>query len=171
MDWGVLYIIGNIMTFRCLKWARMTHLDTKNTSYGQKKGQESNWQFDSRPLKVRNRPDFLVCRWHITYRWKDIDEGYNFAWDFISIEGLHTKLWGPKSRESQLREFQNSHLGVLRQNAIWMWASSRGIKYTIRGKVLTSLKSRPWWVLWIRVCPWLVLAPKMFKLCTNQLVV
>jgi hypothetical protein len=25
--------------------------------------------------------------------------------------------------------------------------------------------------LWIRVCPWLVLAPKMFKLCTNQLVV
>jgi hypothetical protein len=28
--------------------------------------------------------------------WKALDEGYNFALDFISIEGLHTKLWGPK---------------------------------------------------------------------------
>jgi hypothetical protein len=37
----------------------MTHLDISNTSYGQKKGRESNWQFDSRPLKVKNRPEFL----------------------------------------------------------------------------------------------------------------
>ncbi len=36
------------------------HLDTSNTSQGQKKGRESNWQFDSRPLKVENRPDFLA---------------------------------------------------------------------------------------------------------------
>jgi len=42
--------------------------------------------------------------------------------------------------------------------------------YTIRGKVLVSPKSRPWWVLWIQVCPWLVLAPKVFQLCTNHLV-
>jgi hypothetical protein len=26
--------------------------------------------------------------------WKELM--YNFALDFISIEGLHTKLWGPK---------------------------------------------------------------------------
>jgi len=25
-----------------------------------------------------------------------LDEGYNFALDLISIEGLHTKLWGFK---------------------------------------------------------------------------
>jgi len=25
-----------------------------------------------------------------------LDEGYNFASDLISIEGLHAKLWGPK---------------------------------------------------------------------------
>jgi hypothetical protein len=74
----------------------MTHLDTSNTSYGQKKGQESNCQFDSQPLKVRNRPTSLVCKWHATYRWKAFDEGYNFALDLISIGGLHTKLWAPK---------------------------------------------------------------------------
>jgi hypothetical protein len=32
-------------------------------------------------------------------------------------------------------------------------------------------KSEPWWVLWVRVCLWLVLALKVFKLCTNQLIV
>ncbi len=66
LDWKITYIIGKLLEHRCLKWARMTHLDTSNTSYGQKKGWESNWQFDSRPLKVRNRPDFLAFRWHAT---------------------------------------------------------------------------------------------------------
>jgi hypothetical protein len=46
--WEVLYIIGKLLKLRCLKWAHMTHLDIWNTSYGQKKGLESNWQFDSR---------------------------------------------------------------------------------------------------------------------------
>ncbi len=32
----------------------MTHLDIRNTSYGEKKGQESNWQFDARSLKVNS---------------------------------------------------------------------------------------------------------------------
>jgi hypothetical protein len=30
------------------------------------------------------------------YHWKTFNEGYNFASDLISIEGLHTKLWAPK---------------------------------------------------------------------------
>jgi hypothetical protein len=61
--------------------------------------------------------------------------------------------------------------GVPGQNAIWMWASWRGTKYTIRGKVVASPKSRSWWVLWVQVCLWLVLTPKVFQLFTNQLVV
>jgi hypothetical protein len=28
--------------------------------------------------------------------WKELEEGYNFALDLISIGGLHIKLWGPK---------------------------------------------------------------------------
>jgi len=73
------YIIGNILERRCLKWACITHLDIWNTSYSQKKGRESNWQFDSRPLKVKNQPDFLACRWRATYRWKALNMGYNFS--------------------------------------------------------------------------------------------
>jgi hypothetical protein len=37
------YIIGKLSKCRCLKWARMGHLDICNKSYGKKKGRESNW--------------------------------------------------------------------------------------------------------------------------------
>jgi hypothetical protein len=46
LHWKVIYIIEKILKRKCLKWARMTHLDIWNTSYGQKKDQESNCQFD-----------------------------------------------------------------------------------------------------------------------------
>jgi hypothetical protein len=32
----------------------------------------------------------------VTYRWKDLDEGYNVALNLISIRGFHIKLWAPK---------------------------------------------------------------------------
>jgi len=74
----------------------MTHLDIWNTSYGQKKGREPNWQFDFRPLKVKNRFDFLAFRWFATYRLKAFDEAYNFSSNLIPIRGLHVKLWAFK---------------------------------------------------------------------------
>jgi hypothetical protein len=168
MDWRFIYIIEKLLEPRCLKWAHMTHLDTWNTSYGQKKGRESNCQFDSRPLKVRNRHDFLAFRWRAIDLWKALDKGYNFALDLISIGGLQRELWAPKAVGVPSLGISRLPLG---QNAIWMWALWRGIEYTIRGKVVPSPKSGPWWVLWIRVCPWLILAPKVLKLCTNQLII
>jgi hypothetical protein len=83
------------------------------------------------------------------------------------IRGLHTKLWDPKVAGVPTWGIS----GLRGQNAIWMLASWRGTKYTIRGKVVASAKFGPWWILWVRGCMWFVLAPKMLKLCTNQLVV
>jgi hypothetical protein len=123
----------------------------------------SNRQFNSRPLKVKNCPDFLACKWRATYHWKALEEGYNFALDLILIEGLHAKLWALNITESQLWEFQDSHLGVLGQNDIWVLVLWPCIEYTLRGKVVASPKSRPCWVLWICVCLWLVYATK----CSN----
>jgi len=45
------------------------------------------------------------------------------------------------------------------------------IEYTIRGKVVASPKSELWWVLWVRVCPWHILAGKVIQLCINQIIV
>ncbi len=113
MACGILYIIGKILELRCLKWARIAHLKIWNTSYGQKKGQESNCQFDSRPEKVENRADSLVCKWRATYYWKALDKGYNFALDHISIRCMLAKLWG--SKVTGVPTWVISDLGVPRQ--------------------------------------------------------
>jgi hypothetical protein len=55
-QWGVLGVIGKVLKHRYWKCPRIGNSDICSPSYGQKKGRESNWQFDSRPLKVENRP-------------------------------------------------------------------------------------------------------------------
>jgi hypothetical protein len=70
----------------------MNHLKICIISYGKKKGWESNWQFNSRPLKVGNRPDFDACRWSVTHCWKALDESYKFALDLTPIKGLSKTL-------------------------------------------------------------------------------
>jgi hypothetical protein len=40
--WGVLHVIGKLLKCKCRKWPRMSHLDICSTSYGKKKGRESN---------------------------------------------------------------------------------------------------------------------------------
>jgi hypothetical protein len=70
----------------------MSHLDIYNISYGKKKGQESNWQFDSQPRKVRNRPDSDACKESAIHRWKALDESYNFALDLVPIGALRKEL-------------------------------------------------------------------------------
>jgi hypothetical protein len=94
--WGILYIIGNLWKCRCRKWACLSHLDIYSTSYGQKKGRESNCQFDSRPLKVENQPDPDAFRWSGTHHWKALDESYNFASNLVPIRGLSKELWSRK---------------------------------------------------------------------------
>jgi hypothetical protein len=90
--WGVIYIIEKLSNRRCRKWACMSHLKICSTSYGKKKGRKSNYQFDSQPLKVGNRPDLDTCRWNATHRWKALDEKYKFASDLTPIEGLNKNL-------------------------------------------------------------------------------
>jgi len=76
---GVLYINGKVLKCRCPKCPRMIHLDICSPSHGQKKGRESNYQFDFRPLKVGNRPFSNVCRRNATWHWKALEESYNFG--------------------------------------------------------------------------------------------
>jgi len=96
MACGVLSIIGKLLERKCLKWAFIAHLDIWNTSYGQKKGWESNCQFDSRPEKVGNWLNLLSYKQCATYCWKALNKGYNFALNHTSIRGLLVKLWGSK---------------------------------------------------------------------------
>jgi hypothetical protein len=109
--WGVLHFIGKILKCRCLKCPRMSHLDICSISYGKKKGWESKWQFDSRPLKVENRPDPGVCRWSATHRWKALEERYMFSLNLIPIGGLTKELWTHKVLGVQIGIISRLRLG------------------------------------------------------------
>jgi hypothetical protein len=75
-----------------------------------------------------------------------------------------TQSYGPP----KLQKSQFPNLGVLGQNDIWVLASWPNTENTIRGKVVASRKSGPWWILWICVCSWLVCAPRVLQLCTTN---
>jgi len=109
LPWGVFYTVGKAL--KCRKWPHMSHLDICSTSYGRKKGRELNWQFDSRPQKVGNRPDSGVCRWSAAHRWKALEESYKFAKDLISIRGLSRELQVPKVSGVQTGTFSGLLLG------------------------------------------------------------
>jgi hypothetical protein len=91
----------------------MSHLDICNTSYGKKKGRESNWQFDSRPLKVGNRPDLGACRWSATHSWKALNKSYKYASCLTLIGGLSKELWLRKVAGVQTRIVSRLLLGSL----------------------------------------------------------
>jgi hypothetical protein len=109
--WGVLYTIEKVLKWKCRKWPCMSHLDIYSTSYSRKKGRESNWQFDSRPLKVGNRPDPGVCRWSATHCWKALEESYNFGLNLVPIWVQGKKLWMPKVPEVQTETVSGLHFG------------------------------------------------------------
>jgi hypothetical protein len=86
---------------RCPKWP----------SYRQKKGQESNWQFDSRPLKVGNRPVPDVRSGSATWRWKALFEGYKFGLDLVPIGVWGEELRSPKVPGVQPGTISGLHFG------------------------------------------------------------
>jgi hypothetical protein len=69
------------------------------------------------------------------------------------------KVMGPQSRGNPKTKC-HLDVGLMERHKVYY-----------KGKVVASPKSRPWWILWVQACPWLVLTPKMFQLCTNQLVI
>jgi hypothetical protein len=148
--WGVMHVIGKILKCRCRKWPRMSHLDICNTSYGKKKGRESNWQFDPG-----------VCKWNATHRWKALNKSYKFFSDLIPIWGLSKELWTHKVPTVRTGTILGLLLGSPETKAIRMWVPRNNAENTIWGKVVASPESGPWWVSWIQSCPWLVLAPRV----------
>ncbi len=149
------------MKCKCPKWPCMSHLDICNISYGRKKCWESNWQFDSRPLKVGNQPNPSVCRWSATHCWKDLEESYKFVSDLILIGGLNWKLWVPKTLEVQTGTISGlligsprtkSHLDVGAVGKHKEYYIGEGGGFPQVRTVVSQVNS---------CCPWLVPTPKV----------
>jgi len=170
MSCSVLYTIGKLLERRCLKWARIAHLNIWNTSYGQKKGRESNCQFDSRPQKVGNRPDLLSYKGRATYHWKALDESYNFASDLIVIRGLLAKLWGSKITGVPFGAISGLPFGSPGKKSHLDVASVESYRVYYKGEGGDFPQVWAMVSLVCPCCPWLVLAPRVFQLCTNHFV-
>jgi len=113
LHWCVLYVNGKFLKCRCPKWPRMGHLDICSPSYGEKKGRESNCQFNSRPLKVGNWPLFDVAWRSTTWCWKALDESYNFGLNLVPIRVWGEELWASKVLGLQPRTISGLQLGSL----------------------------------------------------------
>jgi hypothetical protein len=118
-----------------------------------------------------NRSNSLVSRWHVTYHWKAFNEGYNFASNLISIEGLHRKLCAPKvigvptlgiSRLPLGNPGTKCHLdvGPMARHKVYYKGEGSGFPQVLDVVSLVSPS-----------CSWWVLGSKVLQLNINQLVV
>jgi len=120
LPWCVLYVIGKVLKNRCPKWPHMSHLDICSSSYGQKKGRESKWQFDSRPLKVRNRPLHKVRFKSATWLEK-LSRRATTLLETSSLLDFAVRSYElPKFWDSNSGHFRDSNLGVPGKRAIRM---------------------------------------------------
>ncbi len=160
LDWGIFYIIEKILELKCLKWVCMIHLNNSNTSYGQKKGRESIWLLTTKSKESPRFP-YVQVACHIPL--KSSPQGLQLCFRPHLNQNSAHKVMGPQSHGSpQLWEFRDSHLGVLRQNDIWVLVLWPSIEYAIREKVVASPNSGPWWILWVR-------GLLMIRRCTKML--
>ncbi len=125
--WRVLSVIGKVSKCRCPKWPRTGHLDICSPSYGQKK------QFDSRPLKVKNRPVPNVRSESATRRWKALFEGYKICSDLVAIQGWGEELWlskVPGVEPGHIRDNFGTPFRESRENVTFQ-CHSRGVTQSI----------------------------------------
>jgi hypothetical protein len=166
--WSVLDVIGKVLKRRYRKWPRIGHLDICSPSYGQKKDRESNWQFDSQPLKVKNRPLPDLRIESETRRWKDLDEGYNFGLDLVAIRLCSRELGAPKVPGLQLGQFRDNF-----GTPTWESWEKEPFGCSPCGALQRILYGGRWWLppspgrgeSCVSKCPWLVPTPKGVPEC------
>ncbi len=164
--WGVLGVVGKVLKRRYRKCPRIGNSDICSPSYRQKKGRELNWQFDSRPLKVRNRclPDIQIGS--AIRHLKDLDEGYNFGSDLVAIQLCSRELWRFEVPGVLPGQFRDSISGVPRIYAIRMYSPRRNAEYTIGSMVVAYSRAKdvvspsefgsPWLVPTPKECKWIL---------------
>jgi len=161
--WGFFGVVGKVLKRRYRKCPRIGNSDICSPSYGQKKCRESNWQFDSRPLKVGNRCLLDIRSERATWRWKDLDEGYNFGSDLIEIQVCSRELWRFKVPGVPSRRFRDNFGTPFRESREFVPLGCR-----CSGVSQSRLYGGWWWhppspgrgESCGPKCPWFVLTPK-----------
>jgi hypothetical protein len=113
------------------------------------------------PQKVGNRPDLLGYRWRAIYRWKALDESYNFLHITFWLKVCSQNYGVPKLREAQLGRFRDSQVKILgKKNHLDVGYVASHRRY-YKGEGGGFLKVRAMVSLVCPCCLWLVLAPRV----------
>jgi hypothetical protein len=120
-------------------------------------------------IKSRESPQFPCVQVACHILLKNSRQRLDLFLDLISIGGLHKKLWALKVAGVLTLGISGLPLGNPGTKCYLGAGPVARHRVYYKGKVVASLRLGPCWVLWIRICPWLVLAPKVFHLCINQL--
>jgi hypothetical protein len=144
--WGVLGLIEKALKRRYRKCPRIGHLNICSPSYGQKKGRESNWQFDSRPLKVGNRPLPDLRTESAIRRLKRSCRGLQ-VWfrprrDQILQSGVMSSQSPGTPPGTISGQFRDSNPGVPGKSDIPAWGPRSVTEYTIGSKVVAYSRVR-----------------------------
>jgi hypothetical protein len=100
LDWKVPYTIEKILKLKCLKWAHITHLGTKNISYGQKNGPGIKLPIWLLTTKSRKISLIYLHLGNVPYTVeKNLTRAITFPWTSSQSE-VCTSYSPPKSWES-----------------------------------------------------------------------
>jgi hypothetical protein len=102
---GLQDIIIKVLKLRCSKGLHIFHLDLICMSYDQKKGWESNWEFEYRPQILRKQGLNEVWLRYVIHHWKDLFEDYKILPSHFQKE---TWLEKNMSDQSLLSRWQKS---------------------------------------------------------------
>ncbi len=136
------------MKSRCPKWPRMSHLDVYSPSYGQKKGRESNCQFERKRLPITKSQESTRFTWlqaTCDISLKSSRRGLQLCFRLHCNRRFAQEVIRPQSHESpRWRDFGTPTRESWERKTIWVQAPWRVTEYTIRGKVVASPKFGPW---------------------------
>jgi hypothetical protein len=156
MDWRVIYTIEKLLKRRCLKWACITHWTSKTLVRAKRKACSQIGNLILNHYKLGIAP-ISLCVGGMRLLLESSQRGSQIFFKPHLNRRSACKVMVPQSCGSPNMIISGLPLGQAHN--------------ITRGKVVASLKSKLWWVLWVRVCSWLVLALKVLQWCTNQLVV
>ncbi len=136
-------------------WTSATQVMGKRRS-----GSQTSSLFDSWPLKVRNRPLPNVCSKSATWRWKALDERYNFGSNLVPIQVWDEKLWTLKVSGLQTGTVSRLHFGSPGKKSHLDVAPAWNCREYYKGEGGGFPRVRAMVSQVSPSCPWLVPTPK-----------
>jgi hypothetical protein len=156
MACGVFYIIGNFLKRRCLKWAHITHLESEAQIMAKRRAGSQNGNLTPDHKKSGIDPICLAAGGVPHTIGKLLTRATTLLQTTLRSEVFLQSYGAPKSRESHLVRFRDSHLRVLGEKNHLYVASMASHRVYYKGEGGGFPQVRAMVRLVCRCCSWLI---------------